>query len=322
MYDMTVMGNSPVDVLTHVEESYLEKYNLNKADFQMVDAATFAKIAEECTFVGMEAGGSCANSAWALGKMGKHIHFIGHVGNDPAGKYFYGEMNKVGIKMPAPKNGSHTMEIFVLITPDGERTFVSRGVTAPITPNMIDEAVLQKTNWLLLEGYTTVDQFDAVLHAIKLAKKHNVKIAFSISADFVLHMKHKEIFEKIIPQIDLFFANEDEYTLLYDYLDKSESEIRTAVQKKFNNIDFVVTYSEKGACLVRQGEEIFAETHEKEVLDATGAGDAFTAGFFFKYIEGDVKAGLNLGHQIAGEVIGQLGARLKNWDDINQKRSA
>lgn len=58
------------------------------------------------------------------------------------------------------------------------------------------------------------------------------------------------------------------------------------------------------------------------MLDATGAGDAFTAGFFFKYIEGDVKAGLNLGHQIAGEVIGQLGARLKNWDDINQKRSA
>ncbi|MAI07531.1 MAG: hypothetical protein CMF61_01095 [Magnetococcales bacterium] len=320
MYDITIMGNSPVDILTHVEEDILTKYNLNKADFNPVDAETFMKIADECTFVGMEAGGSCANTAWALGKMHKHVYFIGHVGQDPAGKHFHAEMEAAKVEMPEPQTGSRTMEIFVLITPDGERTFVSRGVTAFITPEMVQEETLNKSNWLLLEGYTLLDQTSAVTTALELAPRCHCKVAFTISADFIIHAQHSFIMETILPKIDLFIANEEEFELLQEYIAKLPEEKRTALEAKLNSIDLLVTKSEKGASLYSKGVETFVETTPKKMLDATGAGDAFAAGFFCKYLEGDAQGGLELGHTIAGEVISQLGARLKNWPSVNVKQ--
>lgn len=314
------MGNAPVDVLAHVDEKFLQKYELHKADFNPVDADTFTAIADECTFEGMEAGGSCANTAWALGKMGKHVYFIGHIGEDPAGKHFYGEMQNAKVEMPAPKTGSRTMEIFVLITPDGERTFVSRGVTAHITPSMISEDILNKSNWLVLEGYTLLDQATAVLKAIELAQKCDCKIAFTISADFVIHAQHEFIVEHILPHIDLFLANEEEFALLNEYISRLPREVKEPLRSKLADIDLLITYSEKGACLIsKDNEEFFVGTEAKTVVDATGAGDAFAAGFLCKYLEGDTEGGLNLGHLIAGEVIGQLGGRLKNWPKFKQK---
>lgn len=320
MYDITIMGNSPVDILTHVEESLLTKYNLNKADFNPVDAETFIKIADECTFVGMEAGGSCANTAWSLGKMNKHVYFIGHVGQDPAGKHFYSEMKQANVEMPEPQKDSRTMEIFVLITPDGERTFVSRGVTAFITPDMVQEETLNKSNWLLLEGYTLLDQTPAVTKALELAPTCNCKIAFTISADFIIHAQHSFIMEDILPKIDLFIANEEEFELLQEYIAKLPEEKRTALNAKMNSIDLLVTKSEKGASLISKGAETFVATTPQKMLDATGAGDAFAAGFFCKYLENNIQGGLELGNAIAGEVIGQLGARLKQWPNINSNQ--
>ena len=137
MYDINVIGNAPVDMLTHVPESLISEHNLNKGDFNQVDSATFDAITQQCTVEEMQSGGSCANSAWALAKMGKNVHFTGHIGNDAAGQHFYTDMEAVGITMPAPQQGSRTMEIYVLITPDGERTFVSQGALGMILGYML-----------------------------------------------------------------------------------------------------------------------------------------------------------------------------------------
>lgn len=317
MYDITVFGNSPVDMLTHVEEDFIKKYNLNKADFNPIDAETFIKIAEECTFEGMEAGGSCANTAWALGKLNKNVYFIGHVGEDPSGKHFFNEMQNADITMPIPQENSNTMEIFVLITPDGERTFVSRGVTAFITPEMIQKDILEKSNWLLLEGYTLLDQEESVVQAIELAKKSNCKIAFTISADFVIHVKHELIFKKILPNLDLFISNDEEYAMLQGYIEKLPHDQKAAINNTLNSIDLLITHNKEGASFTRKGQETFVPTTAKKVLDATGAGDAFAAGFLSKYIEDEIALGLTLGHLLAGEVISQLGGRLKDWSKIS-----
>jgi sugar/nucleoside kinase (ribokinase family) len=316
MYDITVLGNSPVDILTHVKEDFLQKYSLNKADFNPVDAETFTKISEECTFEGMEAGGSCANTAWALGKMNKNIHFIGHVGQDPAGKHFFHEMQNAGVSMLEPQKGSRTMEIFVLITPDGERTFVSRGVTAFITPEMLQKETFDKSNWLFIEGYTLLDQTDAVLKSIKLAQTSNCKIAFTISADFIIHAQHEVMFESILPNLDLFIANDEEHKLLQEYIAKLPEDKKAHILHKLKSIQLLITHNEKGAEFINKGQKTFLPTEPKKVLDATGAGDAFAAGFLAKFLENDTSGGLTLGHLMAGEVISQLGGRLKDWSKI------
>ncbi len=322
MYDINVIGNAPVDMLTHVPESFISEHNLNKGDFNQVDSATFDAITQKCTVEEMQSGGSCANSAWALAKIGKNVHFTGHIGNDAAGQHFYTDMEAVGITMPAPQQGSRTMEIYVLITPDGERTFVSQGVTAPITAEMIHEETFQQSPWLFIEGYTLLDQEPAVLKAIDLAKQNQCKIAFTVSADFVIHIKQQDIFSDILPHIDLFLANEEEYALLQEYIEKLPETEQKQAKEQLNNMAQVVTHSEKGATFKNAEGEQFIPTTAVQTVDATGAGDAFAAGFLSKYLDHDVENGLKTGHQIAGLVVQQVGARLKNWQSYNQQKIA
>ncbi|MFT7144392.1 MAG: sugar/nucleoside kinase (ribokinase family) [Alphaproteobacteria bacterium] len=320
MYDLTVIGNSPVDALTHVDESILTKYKLNKGDFNPVPTETFAEIAQSCTFEALESGGSTANTAWTLGVMGKYIHFIGHIGDDPAGRHFYKDMQTAEVEMRAPDKNARTMEVFVLITPDGERTFISRGVTAPLRHEMIDEDIIKNSNWLLVEGYALLDQSDAVKKSIQWALKHDTKIAFTVSAAFAIQIAFNTMAEDVIPYTDLLIANDEEMDTLIDAANKMEKGTqKTNLLETLSKMAKIITHSEKGATFSQGGQKQFMPTDAiDDVLDATGAGDAFVAGFLYGYIENDVQKGLRIGHKLGGKIIQQLGGRIKDKTFIKE----
>lgn len=320
MYDITVIGNAPVDILTHVNDEFLVMHNLKKGDFNPVDAATFNLIADECDFEGMESGGSTANTAWTMARLGKHVHFIGRVGDDPSGRHFYKDMEQAKITMPEPDSKARTMEIFVLITPDGERTFVSQGVSSPIKPEMIEERIFVKSNYILLEGFTLLDHFSAVNKAIKMALKNNCKIAYSISAPFIIQTCFDKIIHDVLPFCDVLLLNDSELSTFAELIDNINNlKLKEQTLEAFNNIEKIVTHSEKGATYICGTEETYVDTVTIEnPMDATGAGDAFAAGFLLGYLESDIEKGMELGHKLASQVIQQLGGRIKDQDSLQK----
>ena len=275
-------------------------------------------------FEGMESGGSTANTAWTMGVLGSKVHFIGHIGSDAAGHHFYKDMQSASVDMSSPDSRALTMEIFVLITPDGERTFASRGVTAPLTPTMIDAEKIAQSGWLLIEGYTLLDQLDAVKEAVNIAIKQNTKIALTVSAAFAIQIAFKHIIEDILPYTDLLIANDEEISILLELIDSLENkDQRRAVSKMLNNMAKIITHSEQGATFTQLDQDMFlATTKITDIMDATGAGDAFVAGFLYSYIKGDTKKGLQIGNRLGGKVIQQLGGRLKDTSFIQEAASA
>ena len=307
MYDICVFGNAVVDCIGHVEEDILTQFKMKKGDFCHFDRTQFLKLNEEVMIETLQSGGAAANTAWTLAKLGRRVAYLGRVGSDPAGRHFFEDMVNAGVAMPTPDDTARTMEIFVLITPDGERTFAEPGTTAPMDEAWVDEKLIEQSKWLMIEGYPFLDQVEGALSAAKLARASGVKIALTLAAPFVIEQAHEPILQMIMEGVDLIFANEEEYNVLQDKAD--------ALQKaKIAKTPRIITRSGEGASYFdAEGQETHAPTEKLVVTDATGAGDTFAAGFLFDYIAGtEPKQCLENGHKLASQVIQQVGGRLKD----------
>ena len=312
MYDIAVIGNSPVDALTHVTEDFLEEQNLRKGDFNQVDPTQYAKIVEACFVEALESGGSTANTAWTMAQLGCKVGFIGRVGADEAGSHFFEDMHKADVPMPAPDASAKTMQIYCLITPDGQRTFVSEGVTAPLSAPWVSEEMIQESNWLLIEGYMMLDQMDAVDQAILLARKHGTKIAMTLSAVFVVQAAYGSITSEIMKGMDMIIANDEEMEALLQAAEDDGTS--NELVKKICDTKRVITHGPNGATFVEGTEKVFKDSlHVDAPLDTTGGGDAFAAGFLAAYIrDASLEESLTQGHKLGRNVISQIGGRLKN----------
>lgn len=321
MYDITFLGNAPIDLLLHVPEEVLEQHNLKKGDGQSVSTTTLEAIlknAPESERLVMP-GGSGANTAHAFSGLGGKACVCAYVGDDDEGQIFYEAMNNSGVDMPSPVRGKRSLIIYVLITPDGERTFIhtSGDATLPPRPTIASEGLLeeavQASQWLFIEGYLFAEDLSAIVRACSIARKNNTRIALALAEQHFVKTYFNEIALLIRDGIDLYTCNEHELEALKNAeLTGENTSHREETLAKLRQTPHLVTYGKKGATYCGGTEKTHVPTTEADkIVDATGAGDAFAGGYFFGILQGRSRAeAISLGHSLAGRVIQQVGARL------------
>ncbi|MDD9912197.1 MAG: adenosine kinase [Alphaproteobacteria bacterium] len=319
-FDVCILGNAVVDGFVRVDDALLNKYQLKKADYRHFSHGELMALNEDIMLEHFSAGGSGANVGSSLAQLGLKMAHLGRVGADPAGQHFYEEMEQAGVYMAKPDATARTFQIFVLLTPDGERTFVEPDTSAVITSDWLDRDVIKQSKTLLIEGYPLLDQADVVLEAINIAKAEGVSIVLMLAPPTVMK-KAADVFNQVITLgVDLVFSDTEEAEAIVELL---TSEAR----EKWQVTPRVQTMSGDGARFIAVGQpEVFLGCQKIETpIDVTGAGEAFAAGFLAGYLRKKEPAVcLSYGHKLGGQVIQQMGARLKdlNPEMFNQNKCA
>ena len=303
------IGNAIVDVICKVDEDFISQNNLTKSTMKLVDEAKFKKLLHTLKIEETVSGGSVANSIVGLSQLGNEVGFIGKISDDELGnKYEVGlKKEKVEFLYSKKKELIPTGTCLILITPDSERTMVTfLGTAGKISENDINVDAIKKSQILLLEGYLwdEGDPKKAFDKAINSAKK----VAMSLSDQFCVDRHKPHFLDLVKNKLDITFANEQEILSLIDA--KSFDDV-VNFGKELGKI-IVVTRGDKGAIAIK-GNEV-SECGIKEglkVVDLTGAGDLFAAGFLHGYINNlSLKDSLEKGTEMSAKVIQQIGARL------------
>ncbi|MDJ0512524.1 MAG: adenosine kinase [Methyloceanibacter sp.] len=311
-YDVVGIGNAIVDIIARCDDAFLSKRSLDKGFMRLVDSSEAAALYEEMGPATERSGGSVANSIAGLASLGARCGFIGRVAADQFGGVFGHDIRSLGIAFdtePAT-DGTPTARCLVLVTPDGERTMNTfLGASVDLTDADIDADLIAAAKYVYLEGYL----FDkdaaksAFRQAAKLATEAGAKVVLSLSDPFCVD-RHREDFRELVKHgADIVFANEKEITSLYEtntFLEAADAALQDCEMA-------VLTRSEAGSLIVGGGEatEVAAEPVDK-VVDATGAGDLYAAGFLFGLSRGLPIADCGrLGSMAAAEAISHIGAR-------------
>ena len=312
-YDVLGIGNAIVDVLARTEDDFLVKQGMNKGTMALIDEARAQAIYDAMGPAVEISGGSAANTIVGLASLGGRGAFVGRVKNDSLGHAFSHDIRAAGVAFTtsAADSGPSTGRCYVLVTPDGERTMNTYlGAAQDLHPADIDEGMIASSAIVYLEGYLwdPKNAKDAFLKAAKIAHQSERKVALSLSDAFCVDRWRDEFLQLMRSgTVDLIFANEAEWQSLYQ-----TSDFDSAVKALREDIDIaVVTRSEKG-CLVigPDGTEAVPAFPVKKVVDTTGAGDLFAAGFLSGLARGaDDRTCGRLGALAAAEVIQHLGAR-------------
>lgn len=310
------IGNAIVDILCKIDDNFLREHHLTKGSMSLIDETTAEKLSK-LKSEKITSGGSAGNTIAALAQLGCPTGFIGKVGDDNFGSKFISEIEKTGAKFFS--NSSHknpSAKSFILVTPDAQRTMCTfLGCASEVDENDISEKTFEGTSILYLEGYLwdAPNTILALKKAINLAKKNGAKIAFSLSDAFCVARHKKDFLSLIENDLDILFANEHEAQELSD--NKNFAEIFS----KNKNLIAVVTRSEKG-CSVFANNSSFDLPAEKieKLVDTTGAGDAFAAGFLHGLINGhDLKKSAHFGNILAAKIIQKFGARFEEKEIDN-----
>jgi adenosine kinase len=312
-YDVLGIGNAIVDVIARTEEDFLLKQGMNKGTMALIDEPRAAAIYEAMGPAIESSGGSAANTIVGLASLGARTAFIGKIKDDTLGRAFTHDIRAAGVAFTTPPAaaGPSTARCYVLVTPDGERTMNTYlGAAQDLNPADIDADLVASSAVLYLEGYLwdPKDAKDAFLKAAKIAHDAERKVALTLSDAFCVDRFRGEFLHLMRSRtVDLIFANEAELHSLYQ-----SSDFDTAVAALRKDVGVaVVTRSEKG-CLVigPDGTEAVPAFPVERVVDTTGAGDLFAAGFLSGLARGaDDRTCGRLGALAAAEVIGHLGAR-------------
>ncbi len=312
-YDVLGIGNAIVDVIARTEEDFLLKQGMNKGGMALIDEPRAEAIYKAMGPAVETSGGSAANTIVGVASLGSRSAFIGKIKDDVLGRAFSHDIRAAGAAFATPPAaaGPSTARCYVLVTPDGERTMNTYlGAAQNLHPSDIDADLVAGSAILYLEGYLwdPKDAKDAFLKAAKIAHQAERIVALSLSDAFCVDRWRDEFLQLMRSQtVDLIFANEAELGSLYQTAD-----FDTAVAALRKDIGAaVITRSEKGCIVIGpDGTAAVPAFPVKRVVDTTGAGDLFAAGFLSGLARGadDPTCG-RLGALAAGEVIGHLGAR-------------
>mgnify|MGYP006131337465 FL=1 len=303
------IGNAIVDVICKVENAFLIENNLIKSTMKLVDKIEFQKLLSNLKIEQTIAGGSVANSIVGLSQLGNDVSFIGKINKDNLGeKYEQSLINeKVKYYYNKKKEDIPTGTCLILITPDSERTMVTfLGIAGKISPKDIDEKAVTESEMIFLEGYLW-DEGEPK-SAFDKAILHSNKIAMSLSDQFCVE-RHKDSFLDLVKnKLDIVFANEQEIKSL---IDATKFNDVITFSKQLNKI-IVITRGEKGSVAIDKGEVSECESKKDlNILDLTGAGDLFAAGFLHGYINKlSTKESLIKGTEMSSKIIQKIGARL------------
>ncbi|MGV3554522.1 MAG: adenosine kinase [Croceibacterium sp.] len=312
-YDVIAIGNAIVDVMAPCEEELIGELGLAKGGMTLVDTARAEELYAAMGPAKEISGGSAANTLAGMAALGAQCAFIGQVADDQLGAVFAHDIRAVGIDFDTPARSEEppTARCLIFVTPDGERTMNTfLGASQFLPPAALDDATIASAAILYLEGYLwdPEEPRSAMRRAIEVARGAGRKVAFTASESFVIE-RHGDDFRALIDEgkIDILFVNEHELATLTGLSD-FESGV-AAVAGKVPVL--VATRSAKGAIAIANGEraQVAAEPIEK-VVDTTGAGDLFAAGFLTGHARGEsLERCLTMGAVCAAEVIGHYGAR-------------
>ncbi|MFL6760131.1 adenosine kinase [Sphingomonas sp.] len=311
--DVLCIGNAIVDVIANATDEFLAQEGLTKDSMRLVDAEEAERLYDHMRPAREVSGGCAGNTAAGIAALGGRAGFIGQVAPDQLGGFYRHDLTAAGVEFSTPPVdvGVPTARSMILVTPDGHRTMNTfLGAAQELAVDVLDEEQIRSSGILYLEGYLWDPETarNAMVRAIEVAREARRKVAFSLSDLFCVD-RHREGFTALIDEarIDILFANEAEILAMagVPHLETAVAAIAPKVET------LVVTRGAAGALAVRGGEraDVPAEPVDK-VVDTTGAGDLFAAGFLYGEATGKTLVqSLRLGAICAAEVIQHYGAR-------------
>lgn len=310
--DVTGIGNAIVDVLTHVDDAFLVDNGLEKGGMMLIDADRAEQLYGKMGQCIEMSGGSAGNTMSGIASLGGKGGYIGKVCADQLGHVFGHDLRSVGVEFPTEpsRSSAPTARCLVLVTPDAQRTMNTfLGACVELGPDDIDENLIRRSKVTYLEGYLWDPPHakEAFLKASRLAHGDGREMALTLSDKFCVDRHRDSFFKLIDDHIDILFANDTEICALFqvDSFEEAARRIRGKVGTA------VLTRSEQGS-VVLTGEQTYEVPAEKvdRVLDTTGAGDLYAAGFLHGYTKGrPLPECARMGAICAAEVISHYGAR-------------
>ena len=313
-YDVVAIGAAIVDIVARVDDALLEKHDLPKGGMVLVDHARAGAVYADMREAREISGGSAANTVAGLASLGAKTAFVGKIKDDALGATFANDIREIGAAFavaPFPANfDGATARSMILVTPDAQRTMCTDlGVSGLLDPDDLPLETIKAAKVLYLEGYlwdreATKESFRKAMAAAKAASG---EVALTLSDSFCVD-RHRDSFREIVAgPVDILFANEAEILSLYEVDD-----FDTAVERAAADVSLAaLTRSEKGCVAIKDGARAEAAAAPiAELVDTTGAGDLFAAGFLYGHTQGAAPEVCGrMGCLAAAEVIQHLGAR-------------
>ena len=303
------IGNAIVDVICRVEDSYLSENNLIKSTMKLVDEIEFKKLLSTLKIEETVSGGSVANSIVGLSQLGNKVGFIGKVNEDELGQKYEVGLKKENVEYFYSKKKEEvpTGTCLILITPDSERTMCTfLGTAGKINENDIDINSVKNSEITFLEGYLW-DEGDPK-RAFEKAIQNSNKVAMSLSDQFCVERHKLHFMDLVKNKLDIIFANEQEIISLTEA--KNFDEVITF--GKYLKKVIIITRGEKGSIAINNNEVTECDSQKNlKIVDLTGAGDLFAAGFLHGHINNlNIKESLEKGTEMSSKIIQKIGARL------------
>ena len=310
-FDVTALGNALVDVLSYEDDDFVIRTAVERGTMTMVDRARSDAIYAEMGPAREVSGGSAANTAAGVASLGGKAAYIGRVADDMFGKVFTHDLRSIGVHFDSPiaSDGTPTGRCLVIVTSDAQRTMCTYlGAANRLDAAAIDEAVIEASAVTFCEGYLWDEPQakDAIRRTAEIAHRADQRVAFTASDPFCVQRHREEFRELIAGDVDILFANEHELTMLYetDTFDEALQHVRGRVEIA------ALTRGPHGSVVLHGDDVHVIDPYPVNVVDTTGAGDLYAAGFLYGFTHGrSLLVCGQLASLAAGEVISHLGAR-------------
>lgn len=311
-YDVVGIGNAIVDVIARCDDAFLSNFGMDKGFMQLIDASRAREIYDAMGPATEQSGGSVANSIAGIASLGGQCGFVGRVAGDQLGAVFTHDIRSLGVAFETPPSdvGLPTACCYILVTPDGERTMNTfLGASTELRPGDIDPDMIASAQVTYLEGYLfdKDEAKSAFNQAAVMAREAGRKVALSLSDAFCVERHREDFLNLVRGGVDILFANEAEITSLYQLnaFEDAAGAVRAEAEIA------VLTRSADGSVVISGNETIEVPAAPVgEVVDVTGAGDLYAAGFLYGLTHDmDLESCGRLGALAASEIISHVGAR-------------
>ncbi len=310
-FDILGIGNAIVDVVAPVPDAFLERHAMAKGAMTLIDTATADRLYADMPPAQESSGGSAANTCAVAAGLGARVAYLGLVADDQLGRVFRHDITAAGVTYPtAPATaGAPTARCLIMVTPDGQRSMNTYlGACVDFSPDQLDLDAVRAASVTYLEGYLFDPPAAQAAFRAAAAAAHEAgrQVALSLSDAFCVHRHHAAFRDLVAGHVDILFANEDEILALYGVSDFDTA----ATQARQDVALAALTRSSRGSTIVHGQDTIQVAAEPTTLVDSTGAGDAYAAGFLAALTTGRPLAQCGrLGSIAAAEVISHYGAR-------------